>query len=48
MDKKKLEEIIEQAPNENEQWDFKQEWHHSNGELLRDILNFVNLSLIHI
>ena len=42
MDKKKLEEIIEQAPNENEQWDFKQEWHHSNGELLRDILNFVN------
>lgn len=42
MEKKELEKILEKAPIENEQWDFKREWHHSNGELLRDILNFVN------
>lgn len=42
MDYKTLTDIIKFAPNENEKWDFKEVWHESNGELLRDIINFVN------
>lgn len=42
MDYETLTHIIEFAPNENEQWDFKEKWHESNGELLRDIINFAN------
>ena len=42
MDHKTLTNIIKFAPNENETWDFKEKWHESNGELLRDIINFAN------
>lgn len=34
--------IINKAPIENDHWDFKEKWHEDNGELLRDIINFVN------
>lgn len=44
LDKQKLENIIKQAPKENDHWDFKEQWYESNerSELLRDIMNFVN------
>ena len=42
MNYEELTNIIKLAPEENEQWDFKEKWHESNGELLRDIINFTN------
>lgn len=44
LDKQKLENIIKQAPKENDHWDFKEQWYESNerSELLRDIMNFMN------
>lgn len=42
MNYEELTNIIKLAPKENEQWDFKEKWHESNGELLRDIINFAN------
>jgi predicted HTH transcriptional regulator len=42
MNYEELTNIIKLAPKENEQWDFKEKWHESNGELLRDIINFTN------
>lgn len=42
LDKETLIRIINKAPIENDHWDFKEEWHEDNGELLRDIMNFVN------
>lgn len=34
MNYEELTNIIKLAPEENEQWDFKEKWHESNGELL--------------
>ena len=42
MHYEELTNTIKLAPKENEQWDFKEKWHESNGELLRDIINFTN------
>ncbi|MCH5465607.1 ATP-binding protein [Levilactobacillus tujiorum] len=42
MDREELNRILDNAPNENEKWDFKAHWHEDKGELLRDILNFAN------
>ena len=42
MDEEKLKRILDNAPSENEKWDFKAHWHEDKGELLRDILNFSN------
>lgn len=41
---KELYEIIKQAPNENDHWDFKKQWYKTDDhvELIRDIMNFVN------
>ncbi|AUC01982.1 ATP-binding protein [Lacticaseibacillus paracasei] len=42
MDEDRLNEIIREAPNENDHWDFKAEWYHTQSELIRDIINFAN------
>lgn len=44
LNQQQLENIIKQAPKENDHWDFKEQWYESNkrSELLRDIMNFVN------
>lgn len=42
ISEQKVEEMLMAAPNENDHWDFKEHWHEDKGELLRDILNFVN------
>lgn len=44
MNKATLLDILTNAPNENDHWDFKAEWHRTKGELIRDIINFANTS----
>ena len=42
MNEELLLDIFSKAPNENDHWDFKAEWHRTRGELIRDIINFAN------
>lgn len=42
MEEAELRKILENAPTENDHWDFKAQWYDDNGELIKDIINFVN------